>query len=199
MVLAQFRRVEFECVDGVIRSFYGCSVIGSIEFDERLAELQHAIKQQAEDSDLESLYKSDKWVQHLINRLLELNGIQPRWCNWDMVSQLLFGRLVDGKVIEGYLITLNKPDKPPKTQGDGVSVSDKAALIAAIATHCSSLNEAYQIANEVPAHELFKVLDQRNELAKSPEQRAKEKEEADFAEFKRKKLEAISKQGKVAS
>lgn len=187
MVLAKFRRLEFECVDGIIRTFYGCSVVGSIEFDERLTELQHALKEKPEDASAEELYKSDKWMQHLINQLLKLNGIEPRWVNWEMVSQLLFGRMADGKVIEGYLVTLNRPDQTPKAGGDGIKISDKAALIAAISTHCSSIEEAYRIASTVPAHELFKVLEQKNHLTKPPEQRAKEEEAKRFEEYKQRR------------
>ncbi len=187
-MLAKFRRLEFEAVDGVIRTFYGCSVVGAIEFDERLSELQQALREQPEEVSPETLYRTDKWIQFLINRLLELNGIKPEWCTWAMVSELLFGRTVDGKVIEGYLVTLNAPDRPKRASGDGVSLTSKAALIAAIATHCQGLEEAYRLADEVPAHELFAVLEQKNELVKSPEQRAKEKEDARFEEWKQRKI-----------
>ena len=76
-MLAKFRRLEFEAVDGVIRSFYGCSVVGAIEFDERLAELQQALREQPPEVGAETLYRSDKWIRYLIDQLLELNGIEP--------------------------------------------------------------------------------------------------------------------------
>lgn len=190
-MLAKFRRLEFEAVDGVIRSFYGCSVVGAIEFDERLAELQQALREQPPEVGAETLYRSDKWIRYLIDQLLELNGIEPKWCNWDMVSQLLFGRVVDGKVTEGYLIELNRPDTQEQGRKSGQSVSGKAGLIAAIASHCQGLEEAYRIAEGVPAHELLEVLRQKAELAKTPEQRLQEKESAQFDNWKQKKLQQI--------
>lgn len=190
MVLAKFRRLEFEAVDGVIRSFYGCSVVGAIEFDERLTELQQALSEQPEEVGTETLYRKDKWIQFLINKLLELNGIDPNWCTWDMVTQLLFGRVADGKVTEGYLVELNRPDKPKQASKEGAAVSGKAGLIAAIASHCQGLEEAYRIAETIPANELLEVLRQKNELSKPEEQRKKEAKDAQFEEWKRKKLAA---------
>lgn len=188
-MLAKFRRLEFQAVDGVIRTFYGCSVVGVIEFNERLQQLRSALKDHAGEVSAETLYKTDDWVQHLVNRLLELNGIKPEWVNWDMVSQMLFGRAEDGQVTEGYLVTLNKSEAPQGATKSGQGVSTKAGLIAAIATHCSGLGEAYHLAETVPAHELLEVLEQKNELAKPPEQRAKEAETRRFEEWKRKRLE----------
>ncbi|NEZ64620.1 hypothetical protein D0962_17805 [Leptolyngbyaceae cyanobacterium CCMR0082] len=190
-MLAKFKRLEFEAVDGVIRTFYGCSVVGAIEFEERLAELQQALNNHNEEASPEELYRTDKWVRHLINRLLELNGIKPEWCNWDMVSQFVFGRVVDGKATAGYLVGLNTPDKLKKASDDGQAVGGKAGLIAAIATHCQGLEEAYRIAESVPANELLAVLEQKIELAKSPEQRAKEAEDRRFEDWKQKKLQKI--------
>ena len=108
-----------------------------------------------------------------------------------MVSQLLFGRVVDGKVTEGYLIELNRPDTQEQGRKSGQSVSGKAGLIAAIASHCQGLEEAYRIAEGVPAHELLEVLRQKAELAKTPEQRLQEKESAQFDNWKQKKLQQI--------
>ncbi len=190
-MLAKFRRLEFEAVDGVIRSFYGCSVVGAIEFDERLAELQQALREQPPEVSTETLYRNDKWVRFLIDQLLGLNGIDPKWCNWDMVSQFLFGRVVDGKVTEGYLIELNRPDTQRQSDKTDHPVSGKAGLIAAIARHCEGLEEAYRIAETIPAHELLEVLRQKAELAKTPEQRLQEKESAQFDDWKQKKLKQI--------
>ena len=190
-MLAKFRRLEFEAVDGVLRSFYGCSVVGAIEFDERLAELQQALREQPPEVSAETLYRSDKWVRFLIDQLLRLNGIDPKWCNWDMVSQLLFGRVVDAKVTEGYLIELNRPDTPKQDSKSGQSVSGKAGLIAAISHHCEGLEEAYRIAKTVPAHELLEVLRQKAELAKTPEQRLQEEKDGQFDDWKQKKLQKI--------
>ncbi len=193
MVLAKFRRLEFEAVDGVIRTFYGCSVVGAIEFDERLAELHHEIASKSTDTTAEQLYREDKWVRHLVDRLLLLNGIKPEWCNWEMVSQFVFGRLGDdGKVTEGYLVTLNRPEKAQATSKKGESVTGKAALIAAISTHCGGIEEAYRIAETVPAQELFQVLEQKVNLSKSPEERAKEQDEKGYSDWKQKKLEQIN-------
>jgi hypothetical protein len=36
---AEFDRLEFEDRCGTIRTFYGCSALGAIEFDERQREL----------------------------------------------------------------------------------------------------------------------------------------------------------------
>ena len=190
-MLAKFHRIEFEAVDGRIRTTYGCSVVGAIEFDERLHELQLALETHPKEISPETLYRKDKWVRHLIDRCLELNGIDSSWVNWDMVSQLLLGRAIDGQTRKGYLVELNQPDRAKQSHGSESGPTSKAALIAAISTHCQGLEEAYRIANTVPAHELIEVLRQKNELAKPLEQRLKEKKDADFEAWKQKKLQKI--------
>lgn len=180
MVLARFTRLEFEAVDGRIRSFYGCSVVGAIEFDERLEELRQALKGQSDGGSTEALYRDDKWIRHLIDRCLELNGIDPSWVTWEMVSQLLFGRTVDGQAREGYLVELNRPEGVRNVGDASVPLSSRSEVLAAIASHCGSLEGAYRLAETVPSRELWAVLEKKNEFAKPPEERAKAEKESRF-------------------
>lgn len=181
----EFARIEFEGVDGVVRTTYGCSAIGAIEFDERTQELRSALGSLDGDESVETLYRSHGRIRHLVNRCLELNNLDPGWVNWDMISQLLFGRRnEDGTVAEGWLITLNKPvsKKSSNVADTTIALTDKAAVIAAIATHCS-IEEAYRLADSVPASELWAVLDNKNHFEKPPQMRAKEKEQEQFSSW----------------
>lgn len=178
----RFSQLEFKCIDGKIRTFYGCSVVGAIEFEERLQELKRQLSEMPEHLSTYQAYQSDDYIRHLVNRLLELNGIKPEWCNWDMITQFLFGRDIDGKVSEGYLITLNKPDKSSNQKASPLSgkYDPKILLLASIATHCQSLEEVYRLANSVPARDLLGVLAAKNDLSKSEKELAKEEKDSKY-------------------
>lgn len=173
-MFAEFEKLEFQAVDGVIREFYGCSLIGVLEFEERLKELEQVLSDRGDEVSVEELWRRDRRVRHLITKLLQLNGIDPSWVNWQMVSELLFGRIVDGRPVEGYLITLNRPHKPQRP-ATGEGIGGKAGLIALIASYCGSIQQAYTLASTIPARELFQVLEAKNEQAKTPEQKEKER------------------------
>lgn len=172
-MFAEFHRLEFEAVDGRVRTFYGCSVVGVFEFQDRIAELDAIVANSSADTALMHLYQRDRKFRHACDRALELNGIKPEWVNAEMLIALLFDRKGEGEIIPAYLRQLNRPYEP-KRKSKGVTLKGKAGLIAAIASHTGSIDEAYKLARTVPARELMAVLDARAELALTPEERERE-------------------------
>jgi hypothetical protein len=131
------------------------------------------LQAQKEDISIESLYRTSKRIRHIVNRLLELNGIDPDWLTWGMISQLLFGRKEEsGTITEGFLISLNRP-AAKDDDGSGEPLTTKAQIVAAIALQCSSIEEALRLAETIPAKTLFPVLDAKADMQMPPEQRQK--------------------------
>lgn len=172
MVWAEFHRLEFVAVDGRVRTFYGCSVAGLFEFQDRLAELDQAIAEADGETPIVEMYLQRDRFRHACDRALILNGIQPEWVNPAMMVQMLFDRVENGEIIPAYLRELNRPYQS-KRPIKGKPLTGKAGLIAAIAQHTGSIAEAYELAQTVPARELLAVMDERNEMNLKPEEREK--------------------------
>ena len=174
--MQRFPRFELECIDGVVRTFAGCSVVGVLEFNERIEQIFRRLEKLPDGSTLERAYYEDRELQYWVNRALELNGVQPDWVRWDMINAMLLGRIENGQPRPGFLVELNAP-RPAKDDSDsGEPISSEAMAIAAIATYCG-VEEAIRLAQAVPANQLWEILSNYGELSKSPEQRAKEKED----------------------
>lgn len=188
---AEFSYLEFQAVDGQYRLFYGCSLVGVLEFEERIKQIHSHLTDVSTEATIQELYCSSSRFRFLCDRCLELNGIKPEWVNFDMLTQLLFGTEQHAP----YLITLNQPYKPKRPQ-PSAKASSKAELLAAIATHCGSIDEAYKLATTVPARELMAVLDAKNELTKPLEERKKADKDEQFKSWAaRRRAEMAKREG----
>ncbi|MBE7384382.1 MAG: hypothetical protein F6J95_023585 [Leptolyngbya sp. SIO1E4] len=184
--------LEFRSRGGRYRIISGCSVLGIFEFEERLEEIR-AIAREAPDSlSVGELYRQDERFRYLCDRILTLNGIDLDWITPREMSWLIFSRIEGDRIVEAPLQTLNKPPKPRHPSGDSKGgLTDRVALIAAIATHCNgNLDLAYEIAASRPAAEMLAVMEELCWLRKSPKQR-REAEFKDWGKGERKKLRAM--------
>ncbi len=168
---------EFADRTGTIRQTGGCSLIGRFEFGQRLEQLQELLEGLEPEQVWADAYGEGGVFAHVIDRLLELNGLQVDWLTLDMVSALLFGRVdEDGNIQSGWLIELN--------QGAGKASDKPATLAESIAGLSESLVEALELANELPAHLLIDIANARGEMHKTPEQQAEDKKRQIFDELR---------------
>lgn len=171
---------DLECVDGEWRTFYGCSLEGLFEFQERRLELFQLC--QTADKTISELYTQDKRFRFLINRCLMLNGIKPAWVAIAQIEPLLFLRETEAGYRAGFLIELNTPT--PVETTPGAKESPPATLeesIAALALHCKSIQEAIELSRNEPAKKVVGVSTAKAKLSRPPEQKQKE----DLREFAR--------------
>lgn len=155
----------FEGVDGDIHTFSGCSLVGFFEFENRLTELQGLLSATAEVMPVQSLYQSDKRFRWTIDRCLKLNGIDPVWCNWQIVEQMLF--------VPGLLRQVNQP----KVSGNGGEGKGKepnlSEMIAGIAHATGSITEAIELAKTQPLKSLIEIVEAYTTATLPPEEQHK--------------------------
>lgn len=171
---------EFTDRFGEVRAIAGCSVLGRLEFWERIKQIHQVMADGDQTESWQSLYCSSKRLQHLVIRCLELNGIDPDWLSFDHLQQFLFHRWDEqkGEFQPGWLLEINSPSQ---TEGNGKSEPlSKEELVAAIAISCSNLKEALDLAQNLkPADFLLGTLEAQAELKdKDSRERKKRKKTA---------------------
>lgn len=157
---ADFDGFEFRDRTGTIRTIYGCSTLGLFNFHSRVSQIWELLEQADGERTWQDLFMESERFRHLVHRCLELNGIDPDWVTLPMVEALLFHRFVNDTLVEGFLVTLNRPNGDQQVRGEPTT---EAAAIAAIATH-TDIDKALQLADTVPAKQLHAVLKERNKL-----------------------------------
>jgi hypothetical protein len=163
----------FEGVDGEIHTFPGCSLVGFFEFESRLQDLQLMLLGAASEMPVQALYLSDRRFRWTVDRCLKLNGIDPTWCNWQIVEQLLF--------TPGLLLQVNTP----KSNGDGGTgePAQMAELIAGIAQATGSISEAIELAKNHPLNAIVEIVEAYTKAQLPPEEQQKQ----DFEQWKQKR------------
>ncbi len=163
---------EFVDRSGVTRSIRGCSLMGRFEFRDRLEQLKTLLAESPPDSSWEDLYGRNLEFRAVVDRCLQLNHLDADWLTPAIVEQLLIGRKEDGVWLPGWLVELNSsaPSPSHSQEGDGRELTLAEAL-AALSTHCPSLIDAIELAQNVPATVLVDTLNAKAEMLKSPEQK----------------------------
>jgi hypothetical protein len=173
---------EFADRTGIIRQTGGCSLVGRFEFGQRLEQLQELLEGLPPERAWADEYGRDGRFKHVVDRLLELNGLKADWLTLDMVSALLFGRVdEDGNILPGWLVELNQSGTHPCPSQEGIKSSTLAQSIAGLS---ESLVEALELVQELPAHLLIDIADARGEMNKTPEQQAEDKKRRIFDELR---------------
>lgn len=158
---------ELMGADGQVHRFYGCSLAGKFEFQDRLGEIAIALSTAPEYLTPEHLYLTDAKFRWLCDRCLELNGIKPDWVNWAMLEALL---LAD----EAVLLTINQPRESAGVVVGNGEPQTLEEIIAILAETEGGFEEAIAVASEYPASTVEGYLDARADLHKTPEQKQKE-------------------------
>jgi hypothetical protein len=153
---------EFEDRFGMVRRLYGPSVLGRYQFAARIAEIGRLLEQA--EGTWPELYRGSAQFRSAMDGALTCWGIQPDWVSQHQMEELLlYRRGEEGEAKGGYLMELLLVDDSSEG-GQGMSLSE---AIAAISTHCHSLQEALDLANSVPADLLQEVLKSRAKNSES--------------------------------
>jgi hypothetical protein len=165
---------EFEDRLGVIRQTAGCSVVGHFQFSQRLNQLWGILAEAEADQTWVEIYKESARFRYLVKELLELNGLAADWFSPEQIGALLFG----SEEQPGYLIQINtlRPSDNPK--------SAPTSLVEVIAGLAESLNEALELASQVPAQAMSDLSEARSELYATPEEREKRQRERQLKQYK---------------
>lgn len=158
----------------------GCTVADWFVFQEFRAEAVAILAQGPEGVSVEECYASHARFQYLCRWCLEASAIDPDTIAVRQVRRLLFSRVEAGQHVEAPLAVLNSFPEPRHPVGPGGQpISDKVALLFALAAQCSSVAEFEALATSLPAREVMGVLDDLAWASKSPEQQAKAQMYAD--------------------
>lgn len=173
---------EFVDRSGVTRSIYGCSLIGRFEFIDRQEQLKAMLDAAIEGETWQDLYLNNRSFSNAVDRCLTLNGIDPDWVTPESIEQLLFARFEDGEWKSGWLGELNARESK-QSAGEGIE-STLPNLLALVSLSCDSLNEAIELASNMPGNLLLDTIEARSELLKSPEQKAEDDKARNMAALK---------------
>lgn len=173
---------EFSDRLGHTRPIPGCSVLGRLEFWERVERLYDLMKDADPGQHWQALYHGSKEFRHNIYACLTLNGVDPEWITFDQLQALLFHRVDEesGELRPGWLMELNTPPEEESTgkAGDPLTVEE---LVAALAATAGNLKDALELAQNVrPADFLLNIAKAQVELKdEEARERRKRKKAAD--------------------
>ena len=142
---------EFADRNNIVRAIRGTTIFGRLEFADRLEQIQTILDSSAPSLTWVEVYEQNGRLRHAIERALACWGIDVDWLVPSQIEQLLFYR---GEEV-GWLIELSTPKHPAPAGEEGHTLAE---AIAAISTHCQSLSEALELANNMPAELLQDVL-----------------------------------------
>ncbi len=163
-----------EIVDraGMVRSIYGCSLLGRFEFIDRQEQIKAILDSTSDESTWQELYISNTQFRTSIDRCLMLNGLDPDWLTPQHIEQLLFARLDGDTWKAGWLTELNTR-KSKATGGESIEAT-LPNMLAYVSLACESLTEAIELANNMPGSLLLDTIEARGEMLKTPEQKAED-------------------------
>ncbi len=152
---------EFEDRHGIVRAIRGTTIFGRVQFADQMEAIQSILDSSAPTLRWVEVYQQNGRLRHAITQALLCWGIDIEWLVPTQIEQLLFFR---GEQV-GWLIELSAPKNPAPAGETGHTLAE---AIAAISTHCQSLSEALELANNMPADLLQDVLKAKAE-AMEPE------------------------------
>jgi hypothetical protein len=173
---------EFIDRSGIVRSIYGCSLMGRFEFIDRQESIKAILDSAADDETWQQLYLSNTQFRTSVDRCLTLNGLDPDWLTPEQIEQLLFARL-DGETWKsGWLTELNARESKPS--GGETIKSTLPNLLAYVSLACESLTEAIDLATNMPGNLLLDTIEARGEMLKTPEQKSADEQARNMAVLK---------------
>ncbi len=172
-------KAEFEDRSGVVRTIYGCSILGRLEFVERLQIIKDEINNAKGGQTWDKVYLRSVRLRDAIDKALACWGIDPAWLSPAHIEALLLFRQTEGgEYTEGYLVELfngdNRESGGDNPQGGGDNPQTVEEAIAILATHCQSLTEAIDLAGTLPAEMLGEILKAKSDLVKAATEAATE-------------------------
>lgn len=147
---------SFVGADGEIRSFVGPSVLGSLEFAERLKHLGKIADANPSKRGID-LYAIDAKFRWTVDRLLRICHIEPDWCSWEQIERLLFGWIDDVGFHEAILVSIQK--LPISGQQSGSESPPTAEdLVGALAASQGGVDAAIALLKNLTPKQLQAIL-----------------------------------------
>lgn len=175
---------DLDCLEfidrfGIVRTVYGCSILGVVEFKARLDQLQSLLRAATATADatLADLYRDDRLFRHHCDCCLKLNGVDPDWLDGKglMLERLLFTHEEQA----GLLVRLNSPEKQPEPEstatGNPGTVYDTAA---ALLTLSNDLDKVIGQLQNLPAKQVGRIIEARAKHLQTPEDKKKDDRKA---------------------
>lgn len=167
--------VEFADRFGILRTTYGCSLLGADEFRARLEALTQHLESADQQATIAKLYKQDKFFRHHCDRCLQLNGVDPDWL--DAKGLILEGLLFTYDNDAGLLIRLNSTTADPAATAPmtPATTADVGATLLALS---SDLSKVIEQLNILPAKQVASILEARaKQVADSADPETKRKKD----------------------
>lgn len=178
---------EFEDRFGTVRRIYGLPILGRYHFADRMADISRLLGESEEH--WAKLYSQDPALRAAIDGALDCWGLNPQDLAESQIEALLLYRL-EGEVAKGgWLTELINSNPAEGSSGEGQTLAE---TLAAIATHCDSLQDALELAADMPADLLLSVLKAKAELGK---EKPKDKKRDEFIKANFEKLMAEAPSG----
>lgn len=174
---------EFIDRSGIVRSIYGCSLIGRFEMIDRQTQIKDILDSSPDSTSWQELYISNTQFRTSIDRCLTLNGLEPDWLTPEMIEQMLFVRLDGDAWKAGWLTELNARESKAVSSGDSIE-STLPNMLAYVSLACESLSEAIELASNIPGNLLLDTIESRGEMMKTPEQKAEDEQSRNMAALK---------------
>lgn len=165
---------QFEGVDGEVHSFPGPSVVGAIEFEVRTRELGQAMDQNQHLTGI-GLYKGHPRFRWLVNRCLEIHGINPLWVSWSQIERLLFGYVDEAGELHGALLVEAMADASATPQSDAKPATI-AELIASLAPAHGGIQGAIAVLQNLSPRQLGDILQAKKKMAEKQDPKHSERE-----------------------
>lgn len=183
---------QFEGVDGEVHSFPGPSVVGAIEFEVRTRELGQVMDSNQHLTGV-GLYKGHPRFRWLVNRCLEIHGINPLWVSWPQIERLLFGYVDEAGGLHGALLVEAMADAAATPQPDAKPATI-AELIASLAPAHGGIQGAIAVLQNLSPRQLGDILQAQKKTAEKQDPNHSEKEGM-RAFRKRLEEEALAREG----
>lgn len=162
---------EFVNCRGKVTPIWACCEPDRVEFWLRYEHIGEILSEQDQDIHWQTLYgdttnSAGRQFRHLVDRCLELNGVDMRDVNLMLIEQLLFFRLdAEGNLEPGLLLTINRlANKQTQTNKLGAANADKPlsesamAQLAMLMEASGSWEDAVGLWHGLPAGKLQEVL-----------------------------------------
>lgn len=174
---------EFTDRSGIARAIYGCTLLGRFEFIDRQTQIKDILDSSPDSTTWQELYISNIQFRVSVDRCLTLNGIDPDWLTPETIEQLLFARLEGETWKAGWLTELNTRERKAVSSGQSIE-STLPNMLAYVSLACESLTEAIELATSMPGSLLLDTIEARNEMLKTPEQKADDEKSRNLASLK---------------
>lgn len=175
----EFDYFDFEDANGVIRTIHQCSFKAQSELRQRLNELfdqlnhsPHRISLDVPHDELVALSKVacqllavDRRFAFLVKRCLNLCHLELDWLNPIMLTMFLFPHTTPEGQRDALLCELNNlRPRPAETRHSEEKGLTYEGLVALLLDYSKTLDKAKELADTVPAGQLIRMIEERNEL-----------------------------------